>query len=144
MFTRGITRAAAAALSALTLTVLLGGCAAEPAPAETPVASHSASSPTVIPTPTPTPTASPLDARSAWTACAQVAQTEYVDQNPGSTIYPFSDSMTLQTAPDGRTFITVGVAPAVPMQGSGSIAVICYLSGTAEAPHVDSYTMKDI
>lgn len=142
MFNRGILVAVAAALTAVTLTVVLGGCAAEPAPAETPVASQSASSPAE--TPTPTPTTLPLDARSAWNACAQVAQKEYVDQNPGSTIYPFSDSMALQTDAEAKTFITVGVAPATPMQGSGSIAVICFMSGTAEAPHVDSYTMKDI
>jgi hypothetical protein len=143
MLNRGTLRAAGAVLSALTFAVLLGGCAAGPAPAR---AAASAAGPvaSATATATPTPAAQPLDARSAWNACEPVAQEQYVAENPGSEVRPFGTETTLQTAGDGATYVIVGVSPAQPTDGTGSIAVICFVSGTADAPHVDSWTMKDV
>lgn len=97
-----------------------------------------------MPTPTPTPAPQPLDALSAWNACEPVAQEQYVAENPGSAIRPFGPETTLQTDGNGKTYVIVGVSPAQPTEGVGGIVVICFLSGTADAPHVDSWTMKDV
>lgn len=137
MLNRGIL-GVATAVSALMLAVLLGGCSADPAPAET------ATSATPVASVTPTPTPQPLDALSAWNACVPVAQEQYVDTNPGSTIRPFGPETTLQTDADGKTYVIVGVVPAQKIDGVGSIVVICFISGTAGTPHVDSWTMKDV
>jgi hypothetical protein len=117
---------------------VLSACSSGPAPAETPAAASPTATSSAVPTP------APLDARSAWNACAQVAQTEYVDKNEGSSIRPFSETTTLQTDGDGKTFVIVAVAPAHPIEGVGSIAIICSMSGTADAPHVDKWIMKDV
>ncbi|CAM5340805.1 hypothetical protein [Leifsonia shinshuensis] len=140
MSNRGILTTATAVAATLFLSGALSGCSPGPAPADaTAIAS---ASPT--PSATESPTPQPLDARSAWNACAAVAQSNYVAQNPGSAIVPFSPATTLQTDGSGATFVVVDVRPAQPIAGVGSIAVICTVSGTAVSAQVDSWLIKDI
>jgi hypothetical protein len=146
MSNRGILSAVTAAASALALAVLLGGCSEGPAPAHVAAGvSPSATAPTAT---TPTVESSsapqPLDAQSAWNACAAVAQEQYVAKNEGSAIVPFSSSTTLQTDGDGATFVVASVTPARPIEGVKSIAFICTMSGTADAPQIVKWIMKDI
>ncbi|WP_313543433.1 hypothetical protein [Leifsonia aquatica] len=57
---------------------------------------------------------------------------------------PFSDSTTLQTEVDGNTIITVAMLPPEPIEGAGSILMICTMEGTADAPVVVKWSMKDV
>ncbi|GAA4145784.1 hypothetical protein [Leifsonia shinshuensis] len=140
MSNRGILTTATAVAATLFLSGALSGCSPGPAPADaTAIAS---ASPT--PSATESPTPQPLDARSAWNACAAVAQSNYVAQNPGAAIIPFSPATTLQTDGSGATFVVVDVRPAQPIAGAASIAVICTVSGTAVSAQVDSWLIKDI
>ncbi|WP_295127929.1 hypothetical protein [uncultured Leifsonia sp.] len=144
MSNRGNRAASSALACALFVSVTLSACSSGPAPAETLSAASPTAAASAATTSSTPATPAPLDARSAWNACAQVAQTEYVDKNDGSSIRPFSETTTLQTDGDGKTFVIVAVAPAHPIEGVGSIAIICSMSGTADAPHVDKWIMKDI
>lgn len=94
------------------------------------------------------PTARPLDALSAWNACAEIAKEKYVAEYPGSSIRPFDPaSARLITLDDGSVQMYVGVKPSpppAPEDGWASIVVICTMSGTADAPVVEKWTMKDV
>lgn len=140
MSNRGILTTATAVAATLFLSVALSGCSPGPAPAD--ASAIASASPT--PSATEPATPQPLDARSAWNACAAVAQSNYVAQNPGSAIIPFSPATTLQSDGAGKTFVIVNVSPAQPIEGVGSIAVICTVSGTAVSARVDSWLFKDV
>jgi hypothetical protein len=150
MSNRGILSAVSAAVSALALVVLLSGCSDGPAPADATASSvPTATTPTVTTPPvvesSPTPTPQPLDAQSAWNACAETARENYVAQNPGSSINPFDPARDqLTTVGDGSVVMFVSVKPPQPVEGVGSIVVICTMAGTADAPVVAKWTMKDV
>ncbi|MEY9851159.1 hypothetical protein ABH923_000837 [Leifsonia sp. EB41] len=148
MSNRGILSAVYAAVSAIALVVLLSGCSAGLAPADATVSSVptattlTATTPPVVES---SPAPQPLDAQSAWNACAETARENYVAQNPGSSINPFEPAKDqLTTAGDGSVIMIVSVKPPQPIEGVGSIVVICTMAGTADAPVVVEWTMKDV
>ncbi len=156
MFNRAIRSKALAVVAALVVTAALSACSPKSGPTGTTV-SPAATTPTpvaTLPTPratstpsatsTPEPAAAPLDAQSAWNACVQVAQDQYVVHDEGATIRPFSSTTTLNIDGDGATTVYVFIEPSRPVEGAGSIAFICFMSGTAAAPHVDGWTWKDV
>lgn len=150
MFNRGVFSKALAVGAALVVAAALSACTPRLAPAGTSV-SPAATTPTpvaTLPAPSATsttePPAAPLDAQSAWNACVQVAQDQYVVHDEGATIRPFSSTTTLNIDGNGATTVYVFIEPSRPVEGAGSIAFICFMSGTASAPHVDGWTWKDV
>lgn len=141
-----------AAAAALSVIASLVGCTAAAAPSAqtaTPTSIPTSARPTpahlATATAVPTPVAdAPLDARSAWEACAAVADREYISSFPEAEIHPFSSHVELETDADGNPFVVVGIKPPQPLEGVGSIIVICTMAGTAAAPEVVKWTMKDI
>ena len=142
----GRRQAVAAAVVAVFLSVVLGGCTSHAA--STNAATTNVATPTTTPTATPTaePNAEAETAeQTAWKACAAVAQDDYVSKNPGSSIEPFLASRdSFQDFGDGAPRMMVGVHPAQPVAGSGGIVVVCAMSDTSHAATVVSWTIKDI
>lgn len=148
---RGNRPAVAAILSALAV-VALTACTSATQPSAATGTSEASRTASASPTATPTAAAEPstpaadgpLDARSAWEACRVVAEREYVAKNPGSEISPFSDRTTLDTDGDGTTYVVVGASLPEPVDGAGSMLIICTMEGTANAPVVVKWSMKDV
>lgn len=132
---------------ALIMLPLLCGCATG---APTDAATTNFAKPTPTPSATPSTTAAPgpeveSNEQIAWQACAAIAQKEYVSQNPGSSIEPFSAQRdTFQDFGDGTPRMMVGVQPPRSSDTVGGLVVICTMSDKGNAPTVVSWTIKDV
>ena len=100
-------------------------------------------------TSTPTPTAAakslddPIDALTAWNACAVLSQAEY-QPSAGSALIPYDPSSPPTQNADGAWTAIVGYPLNPPPDGAKSVVVICTVSGTLGAPKLISWSTKDI
>jgi hypothetical protein len=120
----------------------LAACTSEsPKPEATPTVTT-----TTTVTATPAPAAAspddPIDALGAWTACAVLAQREYVNQQPESELRPYSDEQAPEPNGDGSFHAIVGVTP--PPGTPGGIVALCDVGGTRGNPVLTRFAMKDI
>ncbi|MFF1574200.1 hypothetical protein ACFVWR_15770 [Leifsonia sp. NPDC058292] len=138
--------ASAAVLTALAAAGALAGCAAS--------GSVSASTPaptvTVTATATPAPVKvpaspdDPIDALTAWHACAVLGLANYAADHPGSELRPYDPANGATKNPDGTYQAIAGFSLPQPVDGTGSIVAICTIGGTLGAPKLVSWTLKDI
>jgi len=134
-------RTIALCLAAISIAVLSGCSPAEPIPVET------------VTTPGPTITvtakaAAPqsndkLTALTAWTACAAIAQANYIKDNPGTTIIAYREGKDSVPGDNGAFAATVGIQLPPDSTLNGGIVALCTIGGTAGNPVVESWTMKD-
>lgn len=124
----------------------LSGCAAGTGGVPTPTVTTTVTS-TVTATPAPS-TASPddpLDAQTAWTACAVLAQEVYGNQNPQEEMRPYDPAHPpTQREDDGtwQAYVFYPLQP--PVEGAGSMVVVCQLDGTLGSPKLVKWLMKDV
>lgn len=141
-FIRAKLAAGAAAVSLLALS----GCAAGAGGVPTPTVTTTVTS-TVTATPAPAASApdDPIDAMTAWTACAVLAQEAYVSQAPTAKQSAFEPSRDLPTKNgDGSWRATVGFSIDPPTEGAGGVIVSCDIAGTMASPKLVHWTIKDI
>lgn len=145
---RGPLRAlAAAGAGALAIAAGISGCsigAAGDPPASVPTPTV-----TVTTTATPAPAApspdDPIDAMTAWTACAVLGQAQYVNQTPGSELRPYDPTHPPTNNADGSWNVIVSMAPPPGVhEGYASIVALCDISGSLGAPKLLRWTLKDI
>ncbi|WP_426516857.1 hypothetical protein ACPPVQ_19055 [Diaminobutyricibacter sp. McL0618] len=132
---------------ALLLAAALSGCSA--AAAGDPPASAPTPTVTVTMTATPAPSTpspdDPIDAATAWAACAVLGQAEYINQTPGSTLRPYDPKQPPTKNADGSWSVTVSMAPPPGTHdGFASIVALCDIKGTLGAPTLIRWTLKDI
>jgi hypothetical protein len=141
--TSPMTKALMVAGVAAAMLTALAGCAADaagstPAPTTTVTA-------TVTATPGPTVVSpdDPVDALTAWNACAVLSQAEY-QPTAVSEMRPYDPAHPPTKNPDGSWQVIVGY-PIVPeVEGAKSNIMICDIAGTLGAPKLVHWTMKDI
>ncbi|WP_374007540.1 hypothetical protein [Leifsonia sp. LS-T14] len=140
-------RTGAAALVALASAIALTGCAAGSGTAGSPAPTVTVTS-TVTATPTPTPAVvSPddlVDAQTAWTACAVLAQEVYGSQAPNAKLLPYTPSQAPTKNADGQWVAIVGFPLDPPVEGTGSVIVSCTIGGTMGSPKLIHWVAKDI
>ncbi|MGJ4845015.1 hypothetical protein [Leifsonia sp. Le1] len=153
MKTHTSTSRQALAASTVVLAVLgaLSGCAGS-----RPAASHEASasaidastSTSTTPAPTPTPATpspdDPIDALTAWHACAVLGLENYVAQNPGAALHPYDASVPPTKNPDGSFQAIASFSLPQPVEGAKSIVYICTIGGTLGNPTLLNVTTKDV
>jgi hypothetical protein len=130
---------AAASLLALSLAGCAGGAALGSSPAPTVTVTS-----TVTATPAPATGSEPLDGLSAWTACAVLAQEVYVKDAPTAKQMPYDPAHPPTQNADGTWRVTIGFPIDPPVEGAGSVVVICDLAGTKGAPKLIDWATKDI
>ncbi len=138
---------AVAGAGALAIAAGISGCAA--GAASDPPASVPTPTVTVTTTATPAPAVpspdDPVDAMTAWTACAVLGQAEYINQTPGATLRPYDAAQAPTKNPDGTWNVIVSMAPPPGVHdGFASIVALCDISGTLGAPTLTRWTLKDI
>ncbi|SEA98159.1 hypothetical protein [Leifsonia sp. 21MFCrub1.1] len=136
---KAVTLAAGAAASLLAL----AGCAAGAGDAPTPTVTVTS---TVTATPAPA-TASPddpLDALTAWTACAVLAQEVYGTQAPDAVMRPYDPAHPPTKRDDGTWDAVVAYPIQPPVEGAGSVIVDCQIGGTLGSPKLIHWVAKDI
>lgn len=104
---------------------------------------------TVTTTATPAPVVpspdDPIDALTAWTACAVLGQAEYINRTPGAELRPYNPANAPTKNPDGSWNVIVSMAPPPGVHdGFASIVALCDISGTLGAPKLIRWTLKDI
>src|SRR6478609_4293802 len=128
---KAVTPAAGAAIASLIALTGLTGCAAGAGASATPTV-------TVTSTVTAAPVAAspddPLDALTAWTACAVLAQQVYGSMEPTEKMLPYDPSRPPTKSADGVWQVYVAYPIEPPVQGAGSVIVICHVSGTLGEP----------
>ena len=137
-----VTLAAGAALATL---IALSGCAAGAGAGASPAPTVTVTS-TVTATPAPA-TASPnepLDAQTAWTACAVLAQEVYGRQVPTAKMTPYDPSHPPTKTSDGTWQVIIDYPIDPPVEGAGSVVVICHIGGTLGSPKLIDWATKDI
>ncbi|WP_085370552.1 hypothetical protein [Leifsonia sp. NCR5] len=151
MKTHTSTARAALAASAVVLAVLgaLSGCAGSaPATSHDPSASAISASTSTGTTPTPAPAAlspnDPIDALTAWHACAVLGLENYVAQNPGAALHPYDASVPPTKNPDGSFQAIASFSLPKPVEGAKSIVYICTIGGTLGNPTLLNVTTKDV
>ena len=137
---KAVTLAAGAAAASL---LVLAGCAAGAGSGPTPTVTVTS---TVTATPAPA-TASPddpLDAQTAWTSCAVLAQEVYGSQAPNAKMNPYNPEHPPKKQADGNWEVMIGYPIDPPVEGAGSVVVICHLGGTLGSPKLIDWATKDI
>ncbi|WP_431246913.1 hypothetical protein [Leifsonia xyli] len=103
---------------------------------------------TVTTTATPAPaTASPddpIDALTAWTACAVFAQDKYGAENPTQKMKPYDPAHPPTKTAAGNWQVEVAYPIDPPVTGAGSVVVICEIGGTNADPKLVHWATKDI
>lgn len=149
MKTHTSTARAALAASAVVLAVLgaLSGCAGSaPAAFHDPSASAIGASTSTTPTPTPAAPSpdDPIDALTAWHACAVLGLENYVAQNPGAALHPYDASVPSTRNADGSFQAIASFSLPKPVEGAKSIVYICTIGGTLGNPTLLNVTTKDV
>ena len=137
---RGRTLSAAVAAASL---LALSGCAGGTAAGSSPLPTTTVTA-TVTATPSPASGDEPLDALSAWTACAVLAQEVYAKDQPTAKQVPYDPAHPPTQDADGTWQVIVGFPIDPPVQGAASVIVACHLSGTKGEPKLLDWTTKDI
>ncbi|MEV8214631.1 hypothetical protein [Leifsonia sp. NPDC077715] len=137
---RGMTLSAGVAAALL---LALSGCAGGAAVGTTPATTVTVTS-TVTATPSPASGDEPLDALSAWTACAVLAQEVYAKDEPTAKQMPYDPAHPPTQNADGSWQVTIGFPIVPPVQGAGSVIVICHLAGTKGEPKLLEWATKDV
>lgn len=135
--------AGAAAASLIALSGCAGGAAVGSSPAPTPTVTVT-STVTATPEPAVASPDDPLDALSVWTACAVLAHEVYGKDQPNETMLPYNPAHPPTKNADGTWEATVAYPINPPVEGAGSVIIICDLSGTKGAPKLIRWTGKDI
>lgn len=135
---RGMTLSAGVAAASL---LALSGCAGGVAVGDTPAPTVTT---TVTATPSPASGDEPLDALSAWTACAVLAQEVYAKDEPTAKQMPYNPAHPPTQKADGSWQVTIGFPIVPPVQGAGSVIVICDLAGTKGEPKLLDWATKDV
>jgi hypothetical protein len=135
---------AGALLIAAALTGCSSGAADPPASVPTPTVTVTTTT-TATPAPAAPAPADPIDAMTAWTACAVLGQAQYVNQTPGAELRPYDPTHPPTTNTDGSWNVIVSMAPPPGVHdGYASIVALCDISGTLGAPKLVRWTLKDI
>ena len=134
--------AGAAAASLLVLAGCASGVGASPAPTVT-VTSTVTATPAPPAAATPSPD-DPLDALTAWTACAVFAQEKYGAEAPTQKMMPYDPAYPATENAAGNWVAIVAYPVDPPVEGTGSVIVSCGIGGTYGNPKLVHWTTKDI
>ncbi|MFJ8895155.1 hypothetical protein ACIRCZ_11245 [Leifsonia sp. NPDC102414] len=103
---------------------------------------------TATPARTPAPRAAspddPVDALTAWHACAVLGLANYAADNPGSTLIPYDPSHPPTRNADGTYQAYAAFPLPHPTEGAKSVLIICTIGGTLGDPTLVSWLAKDI